>query len=220
VPADLRDPDGAFATVRIPLMVIAVNAGHVGEGQRPGGFRDLTRPEFTGKVSMGDPLKSGTTFTSVAALSESYGWAYFEQLRANDIISAGGNSTVMSDIETGARPVGIILLENLLPSLVKGAPIAVVYPDDGAIPIPSPIAILASTDEPDLARRVYDFMFSDAMQAAIVAGHMYSPLPGRAPPEGARAWEQLKRYPWTNEFLASVSARRDEIKKRFRSIMR
>ena len=33
---------------------------------------------------MGDPLKSGTNFTTVAALSSKFGWEFFEALRNRD----------------------------------------------------------------------------------------------------------------------------------------
>ena len=220
VPGNLKDPRHAFATVRVPLMVIAVNHDRLDASAFPQSFRDLTAPRFRSRVAMGDPLKSGTTFTTVAALVRKYGWAYFEALRKNDVLSAGGNSSVLSKLETGERPVGIILLENLLPSLSKGAPITVIYPSDGAIPVPSPVGILKGTDRPALARRIYDYLFSEVMQEAIVSGHMYSPLPAFRPPEGARAWKDLALFPWDAAFLTWVKKERVAIKKRFRSIMR
>ena len=133
---------------------------------------------------------------------------------------AGGNSSVLSKLETGERPVGIILLENLLPSLSKGAPITVIYPSDGAIPVPSPVGILKGTDRPALARRIYDYLFSEVMQEAIVSGHMYSPLPAFRSPEGARPWQDLTLFPWDFAFMTWVKKERVAIKKRFRSIMR
>lgn len=220
VPPGFRDPDHAYVTVRLPLMVIAVNRERLPAEAWPRSFDDLTDPRLRGKVAMGDPLKSGTTFTTIAALVRAKGWAYVEGLRANDVVSAGGNSAVLHKLETGERPVGIILLENLLPSLEKGAPIEVIYPSDGAVPVPSPAAILAGTDQPDLARRVYDLLFSPEVQAAIVEGFMYSPLPGRAPPPGARPWSELRLVPWDQEFLHWVRERRADIKQRFRAIMR
>lgn len=216
----LRHSDDAYTTVRVPLMVIAVNHDHLPPDQHPTSFADLADARFAGKVSMGDPLKSGTTFTTVAALARTLGWDYFEDLRKNDLIAAGGNSATMHRLETGERPVGIILLENLLPSLEKGAPITVVYPSDGAIPVPSPVAILKSTDKPEQAKQVYDFLFAKVMQDAIVSGFMYSPLPTHAAPAGAKPWKDLALYPWSAEAFAWVKKERYAIKKRFRAIMR
>jgi len=220
VAAGLKDAGHRYATVRVPLMVIAVNHEHLAADQHPRSFEDLADPRFAGKVSMGDPWKSGTTFTTVAALVREHGWSYVEALRKNDVLSAGGNSATLARLETGERPVAIILLENLLPSLAKHAPITIIYPTDGAIPIPSPVAILRTTDKPALAKRVYDFLYTQVMQDAIVSGFMYSPLPDHAPPAGARPWKHLVLYEWTVESLAWVQRERNAIKKRFRSIMR
>ncbi|MDF1700344.1 MAG: extracellular solute-binding protein [Planctomycetota bacterium] len=220
VPAGLKDPAGRYATVRVPLMVIAVNHEKLAADQHPTSFADLADKRFAGKIAMGDPLKSGTTFTTVAAWVRGKGWPFIEKLAANDIVSAGGNSSVLRELESGARPVGVILLENLLPSLAAGAPITVIYPSDGAVPVPSPVAIMKQTDTPALAKEVYDFLYSPAMQAEIVAGFMYSPLPRNAPPEGGRPWGELALFPWDADALAWVKDERGAIKKRFRAILR
>ncbi len=218
--ASFKDPDHTFATVRVPVMALAVNTNRLQPDDYPQSFKDLEDARFAGAVAMPDPLKSGTTFTTVAALSAKYGWSYFEALRKNDIVSAGGNSAVLNKIETGEKAVGIILMENVLPRIEKGAPLAIVVPSDGAIPVPSPVAILASTDQPALAKQVYDFMFSAEMQAAVVSGWMYSPIPSQAPPKGAPAWADLSKHTWSAESMAAVRDRRDEIKQTFRDIMR
>lgn len=220
VPDALRDPDDAFVTVRIPLMVLGVNPSQLGGVEAPQGFADLSEPAYRGLVSMGDPLKSGTNFTTVASLARSAGWGLLEGWGVNGLIAAGGNSAVLQRLESGERPIGVILLENLLPRIAEGAPLTVVYPDDGAVPIPSPIAILKSTKDPALAKQVFDAMFGEEIQAAIVAGHMYSPLHGRAAPAGARSWDDLALAPWDAEFVSWVCGKRTEIKQRFREILR
>jgi len=220
LPEGLRDPENAFTTVRVPLMVIVVNHDRVPIIDHPASFKALVDPKYKGKVSMGDPLKSGTNFTTVAVLSKLYGWEYFEALHGNGVVSQGGNSAVLHRIETGERPIGVILLENVLPRIAKGAPLTIVYPTDGAIPIPSPVAIMKSTSDPELAKRVQDLFFLPEVQAAIVEGHMYSPLPNFAPPNGGRPWEDLEIYPWTAAFVDQVKRERNAIKKRFLDVMR
>lgn len=220
VPATLRDPDGAWTTLRIPVMVLGVNRGALGDVEPPRRFADLSDARLRGRVSMGDPLLSGTNFTTVAALSRHVGWKLLEAWSANGLMAAGGNSAVLQRLESGEFPVGVILLENLLPRIAEGAPLQVVYPEDGAVPVPSPVAILRSSAHPELAKRVYDALFSDAVQDAIVSGFMYSPLPGRAPPAGAAAWGSFPLQPWDAAFVEWVTGRRAEIKERFREILR
>ncbi|MCC7440532.1 MAG: extracellular solute-binding protein [Bdellovibrionales bacterium] len=216
VPSDLRDPDQAFVTVRIPVMVLALHPGkHT--GAKPISFRDLGMARFKDLVSMGSPLESGTMFTTVALLAEKYGWDFFKTLRTQGLIAAGGNSSVMTRIETGERPVGILLLENILAGKPKGSPVEAIYPDDGAVPIPSPIAIVKQKDQPEDVKRMYDWFFTETAQKAIVKSGMYSPLPNIAAPEGAKSWAELAQHlmPWTPQTVENVLAKRDEIKKRF-----
>ena len=201
-------------------MVLGVNADALPEGERPTSFAELADARFRDRISMGDPSKSGTNFTTVASLTRTGDWSLLEAWAANGLVSGGGNSSVIRRLESREQPVGVVLLENLLPQIEKGRPLAVVFPTDGAVPVPSPIAILASTDQPELAKQVYDFMFSLGIQEAIVEGHMYSPLPDHRPPTGAPPWTELELQPWSSEFLLQVKARRQEIKDRFRALLR
>jgi iron(III) transport system substrate-binding protein len=224
IPSTLNDPDGMFVTVRVPVMVLAVNTNRVAAAARPRTFQELTDPAWSGRLTMGDPNRSGSAFTAVAGLARKYGWEYFQRLRRNGIVAAGGNSAVLSRVMTGEKDAGIILLENLLQAREQNAqaPIAIVYPEDGAILVPSPIAIMKTTAAPDAARRLYDFFLSDAGQSAIVSGWMYSPLDHIAPPAGARPWREVfsaPLVPWTVDYLRETTRGREEIKRRFNTIV-
>ena len=224
IPPALNDPDGAFVTVRVPVMVLAVNTNRVAAHAHPRTFRELADPAWAGRVTMGDPNRSGSAFTAVAALARKYGWEYFDGLRKNDIVAAGGNSAVLSRVMTGEKDAGIILLENLLQARQQNAeaPIGIVYPEDGAILVPSPIAIMKTTAAPDAARRLYDFFLSDAGQRAMVSGWMYSPFDTVPPPSGARPWAEVfsaPLVPWTVDYLRDTTAAREDIKRRFNEIV-
>jgi iron(III) transport system substrate-binding protein len=224
IPADLNDPDGAFATVRMPVMVMAANSNRVSAGDRPRTFSELAQPRWAGRITMGDPNRSGSFFTAVAALQRKYGWDYFEGLRKNDVVAAGGNSAVLNRVVTGEKDVGLILLENLLQAREQNpkAPIEIIYPDDGAILVPSPIAILKTTAAPEAAKRVYNFFLTDPGQQAIVSGWMYSPFRHIASPTGARPWHEVFSttfLPWTPEYLRETTKAREDIKRRFNSIV-
>jgi iron(III) transport system substrate-binding protein len=224
IPADLKDPDGAFVTVRMPVMVIVVNANRVATADRPRSFKELTDPKWAGRLTMGDPNRSGSYFTAAAALQKKYGWEYFELLRKNDIVAAGGNSAVLNRVVTGEKDAGMVLLENILQARVQNAkvPIEIVYPEDGAILVPSPIAILRATQSPDAAKRIYDYFLSDDGQNAIVSGWMYSPFDHIAPPAGARPWAEVfatPLFPWTADYLRETTKAREGIKRRFNSVV-
>jgi len=221
VPANLRDPAGFYATVRMPVMVIAYNREAIPEAEAPKSFADLAHARFRDKVAMPNPLESGTSFTTVAMLSRKLGWDYMGKLRANGVLCAGGNTAVMSRLETKERPVGIVLLENVLQARKTNPKIVAAYPSEGAVLIPSPVAITATTSQPELSRQVYDFLLSREAQEAVVRGNMYSVMPGVADPEGAQPWAQMFKSSqgWSAAVLAEIRAGRDEIKRKFAKLV-
>lgn len=221
VPAHFADPDGAFTTVRIPVMVVGYNSESIKEAELPKTWKDLADPKWKTKLSVGNPLESGTCFSTVALLTKLYGWDYFAQLRKLDLVSAGGNSSVITRIETRERPMGIVLLENILKAMKKGSPVRPHYPQDGVIPVPSPIAILQNTEHPEIARKIYDWFFSEAAQKAIVSSGMYSPLATIPSPDKAKPWKELEgnMVKWSNEILNEIYASREQIKAKFSEVV-
>jgi len=220
VPAEWKDPDSAYITVRVPVMVLGVNSKSVPQAQAPRRWKDLESPEWKGKLSMGSPLESGTTFTAIAVFEKTMGWNFIEVLRKQDMLSAGGNSAVLSRIETGERPVGILLLENLLKAKQKGSPVEVIYPEDGVLPIPSPIAITSKTAHPELARKVVDWFFSEQAQREMVKSGLYSALPLDLTPPGGRPWSELKKSSirFDAELISLLFPEREKTKTKFQTL--
>jgi iron(III) transport system substrate-binding protein len=218
VPAEWKDPDSAYITVRVPVMVLGVNPKAL--PQAPRRWKDLEAAAWKGKISMGSPLESGTTFTAVTVLEKNFGWSYIESLRTQETISAGGNSAVLNRIETGERPVGILLLENLLKAKEKGSLVDVIYPEDGVLPIPSPIAITAKTAHPELAKKVVDWFFSEEAQREIVKSGMYSALPLDLTPPGGRPWAELKKSAlrFDSQLVSELFPAREQTKTKFQSL--
>ena len=98
----------------------------------------------------------------------------------------GGNSAVLRRIELGERPVGVILLENILKVNKLGmSPARSILPEDGAVLIPSPVAILASTRNRGSAERFCRYMLSSEGQRAMVNGYMHPIVSGVPGPDGA-----------------------------------
>jgi iron(III) transport system substrate-binding protein len=225
IPASLKDPDHAFVTARIPVMVMTANASRLSPEEMPRTFAELADPRWDGRATMPNPLQSGSSFTAVAALNTKYGWEYFEALRRNGIVAAGGNSAVLNRVASGEKDAGIILLENLLNAHAGNPnhPTAIIYPEDGCILVPSPIAITAHSGNPDAAKRIYDFMLSDAGQNALAQqGFMYSPFDHIAPPAGARPWSEVfatALVVWSPEYLHETREARETIKSTFSRIV-
>jgi iron(III) transport system substrate-binding protein len=208
----LVDDDGTWATARLSLAVLAVHAS-IPEAERPTTFRELADPRWRDRSTCPDPLASGTAFTWLAFVVRDHGWPWVEALRANGLVAAGGNSAVLTRVETGERPVGVVLLENLLTAEPPG--IVAVYPSDGAVLVPGPIAMTADCRNPAAAAAIYDLVLSPDGQRIVVAGDMYAAVAGVAPPDGARALGDIAVRPWTPGLVDQVVAEQAAIKDRW-----
>ena len=217
----LVDLDGRWVTTRQAAMVIAYDPRQVDAARAPRSFAALGDPVWRGKLIMGDPLASGTFFTTIAFLAERYGDAYFERLRANEIVATGGNSAVVERVAAGEFVAGPVLLENVLAARRKGASLDFVVPEDGAVVIPGPVAIFAASPHRAAAEAFVDLLFTEAGQAVMVRGDMYPADPALAGPTGAPPWAELAAgaMPWSPEFIARTEARAVELRAGFRKVV-
>ena len=126
---------------------------------------------------MPSPMESGTAFAATAVLSDKLGWDYFKALRANEVLAAGGNSAVVSRLDSGEKKVGIVLLENVLAANAKGSKLDIIYPTDGSVAIPSAQLLFKTSGKKVEAKKFLDFLMSEEGQKILVKGYMYPVLP-------------------------------------------
>ncbi len=235
IPAFYRNPKGYYTTVSYPVMVLAYNSEVINEKDAPKSFKELTEPKWKGKVSSGSPLASGTNFTTMAFLKKAYGWDYYKSLRKNELIAEGGNSGVIRRLQSKERPVGIVLLENLLRLQESDPRIKTVFPEDGVVIQSNVLAIVKkgateTTDangdkhdkkSKDQVKQIADWFFAKDGQEAMTRSFMYASMPGYEPPKGAPALETLlnKAMPWSREFIDETLQARDSLKEEFTKIV-
>jgi iron(III) transport system substrate-binding protein len=133
-----------------------------------------------GYISMGNPLTSGTSMAAISALRDKYGYEYYEALGDQKVMVESG-SVALTKLETGECKVIMILEESVLKKREEeGSELAVIYPDDGCIIIPSTIMTIAeeysANKNTEAAEAITDWFLSEAGQAAIVKGWMHSVL--------------------------------------------
>lgn len=218
----LKHADGFYTTVSIPVMVMAYNSEAVRPNDAPKTFKEMMNPKWKGKFTTGSPLASGTNFTTMAMLQHHYGWEYIQALKNNGTISDGGNSAVIRRLQSKERPVGWVLLENLLRFQGKDDRLKTIFPEDGVVTHANVMAI-TKKDGADraLAQKFVDWMLGEEGQNAMTRSFMYSPLETIAPPKGAPALSKIlsNSFPWTKEFLDKVTKTRTEIKEKYTEIM-
>lgn len=171
IPADskvllnpLPDYDGSFTAVRLGTLGIAYNTRHIKEA--PKTWADLQKPAFKGAYGIANPALSGTAYMSVAVLSKTFGWAFFEGLRANGAKMGKGSGQVVDDTASGDLLASLAVDYITLDKIDKGATLALVYPPEMLV-IPSPVAIFKNSPNVEAAKKFVDFILSKEGQTII-----------------------------------------------------
>lgn len=221
VPAQLKHSAGYYSTVSIPVMVLAYNSEVISAEEAPQTFKEMAAPKWKEKFTTGSPLASGTNFTTMAMLQHHYGWDYFKALKNNATIAQGGNSAVIRRIQSKERPVGWVLLENILRFQGKDERIKIVYPKDGVVTHANVMAITKKKQSRDIAEKFIEWMYSEEGQAAMTRSYMYSPLAKIAPPKGAPLFSEILKnsFEWTSGFIKETTRARSELKEAYTEIM-
>lgn len=161
------------------------------EGERmgvpqPTSWEDLTRPEFQGHVIMPNPNSSGTGYLDVASWmqlwGEEQGWDYMDHLHDNISRYTHSGSAPCSLAATGETVVGVSFAFRGARLKSQGAPIELVFPDEGLGWDMEAAAIVAGTDKREAAETLLDWAVSREANELYNEGYAVVAYPGVAQP--------------------------------------
>lgn len=218
---DYKNELGTFHIVSVPIMVLVYNNEVLEAASSPKTFKALSEPRFRGMATGGSPLASGTAFTTVLALQNKYGWDFFHELKKNQFLFDGGNSAVIKRVQTKERPIGFVLLENVLRFQNDDKRLQVIYPDDGVVTQFNTMGIPKKKDLSQDTLKLADWFFTQDGQEAMTRSFMHSPFKNFAPPAGAPSLETLKEkaFPWPSDLIRELTEKRFDIKETYVEIM-
>jgi iron(III) transport system substrate-binding protein len=180
IPASYIDPDGFYVAGRVISMVIASNNALLSDP--PADWPDLHEIQPT---AFPGP-ESGAARATISALIASYGQEFFDTLAAAGGTSVASNGVARDGVVAGDFAAVAVLDYMARQARTDGAAIDFAFPAGGTVLIPSPIAILADSSNPEAARIVVDFVLSRSGQEIVVQlGSFYPARSDVAPPEGA-----------------------------------
>lgn len=218
---EYKNSAGTFHIVSVPVMAIVYNSDVIKEADAPRSFKDLAHERFRGIATGGSPLASGTAFTTVLALQKRYGWEYFQELKKNGFLFDGGNSAVIKRIQTKERPVGFVLLENVLRFQKDDERLKIVYPEDGVVTQFNTMGIPKKDGDLGTTLNIAEWFFSNEGQQTMINSFMHASVKNFAAPQGAPTLEVLKQtaFPWTPELIQEMTEKRFDIKEKYVEIM-
>jgi len=214
--AELKDADGFYYAGRLINTVIIYNTQLV--KTPPTGWRDLTKPEFKGKIGLPTPAASGAAVAFVGALSKSsdFGYGYLAELKANGAVQVQNNTEANTKVAKGELMVASTLDYMIRDLKTQGSPVDIVWPKEGAIFTPSPVGIVKTSKNVEASKAFVDYLLSQQGQQDMVEVGSFLPVRDDvAPPKGAPKLSEIKRFPldWKD-----ITARTEEIKKNFADI--
>ena len=218
VKSTVTDPDGFFTPARLGTLGIAYNTKAI--QQPPRSWDDLADPRFKGGFGIANPALSGTSFMSVAMIANTFGWGYFEKVKANGARIGHGSGQVVDDTASGDLKASLAVDYIVLDKIEKGATLGFVYPEQMLV-IPSPIAIMKGTPNGAAARKFIDFLLSKDGQTIIAASGTL-PVRGDVPPTtklGLKSTDDAVKRAMKLDYEKTI-AEKESIIKRFESIMR
>ena len=185
IPADQKSSKGTWTAISARARVILYNTNLVKDA--PKTILDLTDPKYKGKIAIAGTVER-TTLSQLAYLIDFMGDAkakeFVENLKKNDLKVLPDNSDVRKGVASGEFALGITNSPNYYIAKQEGAPVGVVYPDQGegqmgTLVNPNTASIVKGTKHLAEAKQFIDFMLSPEAQSLLnKEGYEIPVIPG------------------------------------------
>lgn len=187
-----NDPDDLFIATAAGLVLITYNTSVVSASEAPKKWTDLADPKWKNKVSIGHPGFSGYVGTWVVQMKKLYGWDYFKKLELNKPRIGRSINDTVTMLNAKESIVAAGPSATTLESKAKGNPLAVVYPEDGAVLMVSASGILKNAPAPNAGRLFMEYLLSREGNDVMVQQHQDPVNKHVKPMAGARSIADVK----------------------------
>jgi iron(III) transport system substrate-binding protein len=167
-PKDLVGEDNRWLGVVSHVHVFLVSTKALKGARAPEAWADLLKPEWKGKVIMGNPEQSSSSYAQIWGVQKFLGDAAFQTL-AQIASTVSTSSAVSSGVSRGEFPVAVTL-EYLAQDYVQNGSkdLKVVYPKDGALVSYTGVAIVKGAKNRAQARIFYDYIASKESRERVL----------------------------------------------------
>ncbi len=128
----------------------------------PTGYEDLLKPEYKGLISMANPKSSGTGYMFLKSLVNTWGedeaFEYFDKLAENVLQFTSSGSGPVNALLQGEVAVGLGMTAQTVIQINDGAPLKVLYFEEGSPYTLYGQAIISGKEERECVKEVFDFM--------------------------------------------------------------
>ena len=171
VPANFRNTSGLWVGISGRVRVIVYNRDLVDPSDLPRSVFGLTDERFRGRVAVAPPNGSFQDF--VTAMRETHGddatLSWLEGLVGNDARTYANNTSIVQAVGRGDVPMGLVNHYYNFRAKAEDPGVAsenYYFPDRdiGSLMIVTAMGVLSTTDDPELADRLVEFMLGEEAQ--------------------------------------------------------
>ena len=169
---DYKNAEGNLTRFGTIPSVLMINKNLIG-GIKVNGYEDLLNPALKGKIAFADPQVSSSSFEHLVNMlyamgsgNPDDGWDYVRKLTKQlDGKLLGGSSAVYKGVADGEYAVGLTFEQAALQYVAAGAPVEVVYMEEGVIFRGDGVYIIKDCPNEKNAQAFVDWLTSKDVQA-------------------------------------------------------
>ena len=128
----------------------------------PTSYQDLLKPEYKGLISMANPKSSGTGYMFYKSLANAWGAdkavEYFDKLTPNVLQYTSSGSGPVNALLQKEVAIGFGMTSHAVTQINEGAPLKVVYFEEGSPFTLYGQSMIAGKDERPAVKEVFDFL--------------------------------------------------------------
>jgi iron(III) transport system substrate-binding protein len=182
LPPAVRDDDGRWYDLFRSPASIGFNSAIVPPGERPKRWADLLDPKWKGKIGFASLDVGGSGFTIFAYMRDQLTPDFWHRLAANAPRIYPAVSPTVADLSRGETSLVVTSASIFIEQMEEGAPLDVVFPDEGVPVFPVAGGITSSAQHPNAAAVFLNWLASRHGGIEVIKQGSYAINPDVPPP--------------------------------------
>lgn len=145
----LRDPEGRWYAGGLFTQILAVNTAIVPEAEAPTSWKQALDPKWKGNVGIPAIDAGGSSFTLFTYLRDQVGDNFWEKLAAQEPRIYPAVTPAVQNLVRGEFGIGLLGASTVMAQINAGAPLKMVFPEEGIAAFPVSGGITTSSKNPN-----------------------------------------------------------------------
>jgi iron(III) transport system substrate-binding protein len=188
----LNDPDGFYTITYASLTALTYNTDKVKKENAPKHWTDLIDKKWEGQVTIGSPNYSGTLGGWTVMIKRLYGMEFFDKLAANKPLVGRSIDDALIHLNSGESSIAAGDVASTSRSIARGNPLGISYPEDGALLLVGPTALIKGSKHPNAGKLFINYLLTPDAAKVIVGESEQAVIVDAPPPPSGVPLKDIK----------------------------